>query len=392
MKKQTKRILSVCLSIVISVAMIFSSAMLSSASAETDNNSAEDNQELHEKVSINEITNDGGNPEEISGAASALGEKKQWFEYIPYSPQPVSTVRINDDHRLLFYDPYEYSSAMVMEVTGSESEWSSANSITVSYTTSNSISDAMSSSSNSGTSVQVQNGRDESYSHSSGTSTSVTKSWSDSTGSSDTNTYTHTDTYSFDAKFETSIKVKTPVSEVGFGGSVGSSWGDNDSNTTSHVDNSSHTDGGSDVSGTSDSVTDGWSTVADRITTSTGATKSTSKTWSTNDSKTVTRTFNAAYFNESGSPLQWKIVEYSVYMPMKYDLQCKIDGDWVTTDSAFCLLRTIQGACRAYLKNTQTYVEDWGTGEPVVWDDFWNGFFSQEQLMNAYNNKLYPES
>lgn len=398
MNTKVKRMISVGLALVFGVSMVSMSALYSAALNRNETNGEEE--QLHRKIPVNEITNDGGNPGEISGAASAAASEKKWYEYIPYSPQPVASARIDDDRRLLFYDPYNYSDAMVMEIDGEESEWSSANTLTVSYTTGKSVSDTLGSSTNTGTSVQVQSGKDEKYSHTNGTSTSTTKNWSDTSGSSDSTSDSNTSSYKFSAAFNTSIKVKIPLpvpvpdtgTEVSFGGSVGSSTGDSDTHTTTHVSNSSHTDGGSDLTGSSDSETTGWSTVADRITTSTGITNSTSKSWTISDSKTVTRTFHAAYFNENGAPLQWKVVQYSVYMPMKFELQSRIDGDWISTDSSYCLLRTIQGTSRAYLKNTQTYVEDWGTGEPVVWNDFWNRFFTEDSLMEAYNQKLYPEN
>ena len=33
-----------------------------------------------------------------------------------------------------------------------------------------------------------------------------------------------------------------------------------------------------------------------------------------------------------------------------------------------------------------------GTGEAVLWDDFWDGFFTEESLIAAYKNKLYPDN
>ena len=61
--------------------------------------------------------------------------------------------------------------------------------------------------------------------------------------------------------------------------------------------------------------------MANRVTKATGSASSTNTNWSTEDSKTVTQVYNAAYFNTAGSPLQWKVVQYTVYMPMKYELQ-----------------------------------------------------------------------
>ena len=56
----------------------------------------------------------------------------------------------------------------------------------------------------------------------------------------------------------------------------------------------------------------------------------------------------------------------------------------------YCLLTTIQGTCRAWIQNGQTYYEDWGNGEPVVETEFWSKFMTVDSLMAAYNDKLYP--
>jgi hypothetical protein len=106
----------------------------------------------------------------------------------------------------------------------------------------------------------------------------------------------------------------------------------------------------------------------------------------------VTTIYLAQYFNEDGSPLSWKIVQYAVFMPLRYDLQTKVGNEWLTVYSGYSLLTPVQGTCRAYMKNNVAYIEDWGTGLPVTWDDFWNGFFTTTTLKNAYENKLYPEN
>ena len=77
-------------------------------------------------------------------------------------------------------------------------------------------------------------------------------------------------------------------------------------------------------------------------------------------------------------------------MPMKCCLQTKYSGEWVTVATVFCLLTTVQGTCRAWMQNGQVYYEDWGNGEPVVATDFWSQFMTKDQLVQAYQNKLYP--
>ena len=374
MKKAFLRTVALILVAAISVSMIVMSA--AAVDEPTENRTTA----KYQKISMESITGLGSNPEEISGNASSAAAQKQWYEYIMYSPQPVSSIRIDDNRRLIFYDPYDYGTAMIMKVTGEESEWSTANSISVSYTTGNTLTDSAGYSTNTSTSTQVQDGQDENFSHSTGTSSSATKSWSNS------RSYSKEESASvgasagvtlhgnvFGIKADTKVEVSTEVSA---------------SNTSTN----GSTNGGSDVTGSTESTTDGWSKIAKRITETTGSSSSTNTSWSTNSSKTVNRTFNAGYYNANGAPLPWKIVQYTVYMPMKYELQCKFDGEWYSTDSDFCIITTIQGACRAYMKNTQTYVEHWGTGAPVLWDDFWGRFFTEDKLIQAYQNKLYPNN
>ena len=133
------------------------------------------------------------------------------------------------------------------------------------------------------------------------------------------------------------------------------------------------------------------SIIADRITKAVGGSTSISVAMSTNDSVTITKTYDAGYFNSSGAPLQWKIVKYTVMMPMMYQVEYLIDGEWIYSDTGYCLLKTIQGTCRAWLENNTAYYEHWGTGEKVTWDEFWSQFFTKEELVQAYQNRLYPD-
>lgn len=321
----------------------------------------------YQNILINGITGEGDAPPEITGTASDLAREKEWYEYLIYSPQPVASFRISDDERLVFFDPYEYSSALIMEITGEESAWSSANSITVSYTTGNTISTSDSTSENVSSSVQVQDGRDESGSHTRSSSTSTTLGWSTSAS----------ETISAKVGVKATAGVEVAKVETSVEESVSATIG--------------ATASGSGTIGNNESSTEGWSIIANRITSTTGSSFSKSKSISASNSTTVSRTFNAGYFNASGSPLQWKIVCFSVYMPLKVVVEYKIDGEWVATDSDYCLLTTMQGTCRAYMQNDTAYVEHWGTGEPVTWNDFWKGFFTKQQLIDAYQNKLYPD-
>ena len=134
------------------------------------------------------------------------------------------------------------------------------------------------------------------------------------------------------------------------------------------------------------------STIADRLAKATGSSVNSDITISTDNSTTVTKTYDAGYFNDRGAPLQWKIIKYTVKMPMRYRIEYLVDGEWVFWEHNYCILNTIQGTCRAWLENNVAYYEHWGTGEPVTWDEFWCQFFTEESLIAAYKNKLYPDN
>ncbi len=373
-KKKLFQSLALCLALSLSMGMIVVAAVGSTATSK-DTLTKQDLEQTYgkyQKIDINSITGEGGNPPEISGAASASAAEKAWYEYITYSSQAVASLRIDDDRRLLFYDPFDYANAMIMDVTGEENDWSSANSLEISYTTGNSISEGKETSSETQTSVEVAEGKDVDFSYSKGMSLAVTKGWSQ----------THSNSNTISIGSETTFGGKIAGLKAEF--TAGANYS-NESSFSVSEDNSF-------TSEDSLSETHGWTEVANRVTKATGSSSSTNTSWSTEDSKTVTQVYNAAYFNAAGSPLQWKVVQYTVYMPMKCELQCKVNGEWITTDYQYCLLTTMQGTCRAYMKNTQPYIEHWGTGEAVFWDDFWDGFLSEEALLEAYKNKLYPDN
>lgn len=100
-------------------------------------------------------------------------------------------------------------------------------------------------------------------------------------------------------------------------------------------------------------------------------------------------TYNALYFNGNGTPYRWRIVKYTVYLPLYCEMQTLVNGEWVVTDSDYCLLATVQGTCREWINNV-AYVEDWRTGEPVQVENFWKEFFSKEALIDAYVNQMIP--
>ena len=102
-------------------------------------------------------------------------------------------------------------------------------------------------------------------------------------------------------------------------------------------------------------------------------------------------TYNALYFNANGTPYRWRIVKYTVYLPLYCEKQSLVNGEWVVIDASYCLLATVQGTCREWINNV-AYIEDWRTGEPVQVENFWKEFFSKDALMDAYKNEMIPQN
>lgn len=323
----------------------------------------------YEKLDTNELMNLGQDPEEISVQTQVEYFEKKWYEYISYSDQAVASYRVDDNTRLLFYDPYDYISSMVMDLKyEDEIGWSTANSVTITHEFSTTISNEEATSTDYSSSVEEVNGRDVTYSKVKNSGTTVTE-------------YAHTE----------------KTHEEGLGGSIGLGTGENPfisfdvSGSFSSSDSTTDFSGKDTVTDNTESETNGWTEFADRITKTTGSSASTSKSWSTTETKSISRTFEAAYFNTDNAPLLWTIVHFEVKMPMKTVLQIKIGDEWKTIDSTYVLLTTISGSCRAWQENGNTYYEHWATGEPTVDADFWRGFMTEGDLIDAYQNKLYPD-
>lgn len=112
---------------------------------------------------------------------------------------------------------------------------------------------------------------------------------------------------------------------------------------------------------------------------------------SDNSSASKTVSYNAIYFNSNGTPYRWRIVHYTVYLPLYCESMILVNGKWVVTDSNYCLLATVQGTCREWINNT-AYIEDWKTGEPIAVENFWKNYFTPDGLIQAYINKLTPNN
>ena len=367
---------------------------------------------------INKLTGLGEEPEDISVTANTKYLEKAWYEYVTYSDKAVASYRLSDDYRLLFYDPYTYTNAMVMDVKfdATTTDFDTMSSYMISKTNTKSISACVSSTETNTKATQTSE-RDNTeltlthtgdvkttYNHDQNTTTTgkvteqdeyhyITKESVDLTIGETLDLHTTTI-----AKAGTETGLETAI-DVGSLTTVEDTFDQEwvvdkvDHNTIYGKDYKTTTTykGSSTLEDNSTSTTSGWTELGARITKTLGTSRSTSNSWSEEESITISKTYLATHFASDGvTPLPWAIVHYEVQMPMKCVLQVKHSGEWVTISEIYCLLTTVRGTCRAWMQDGQVYYEDWGTGEPVVASDFWGQFLTKEQLMNAYTNKLYP--
>lgn len=411
------------IAIVLAIAMPIVTATVSLANTGGAANTGSSNSETkYESMDINELTGHGEEPDELSVSAGAEYLEKAWYEYVPYSENAVSSYRLSDDQRVLFYDPYTYTNSMIMDVQfdAKTTSFDTMSSYTISHTNEESISTCVAST-DTYTSATQTSGKDvthsdvknsgdtkTTYNHSVVERSSGTKSQEtqyeyvlkDSTDRSSTLAATFSSATAIGAK--ASVPPEGSVTETITIGESGSdttnhksAWmTDKTTNKTIYSpDYKTSTDyeGTDTVEYNTSSSTDGWSQLSARVTKTLGSSTSTSKNWSESKSTTITKTYAATHFASDGvTPLPWAIVHYSVQMPMKCCLQVKYSGEWITVSTVYCLLTTVQGTCRAWMQNGQVYYEDWGSGEPVVATDFWAQFMTRDELINAYKNKLYP--
>lgn len=412
----TKRKLFRLIAIVLAVIMpILTASFVFAGAAEEGSDKPETK---YVSPDINEISGHGEEPEELSASAGADYLEKAWYEYVVYSDHAVCSYRINDDYRLLFYDPYTYTNSMIMDVQfdASSAEYDTMSSYSISHTTSRTISTCVESTNSYSTATQTS-GRDVTHSeveNSGTTKTIYNHSIENKTSGTVTNDkeYKYKE-YKYDTK-STALKAsgvsKTEISLDPLG------WlketveiGTERTDTTNHnaaivtdkiTDTTTYSDdyktstdyvGDDTVEYNTTSTTDGWTELSARVTKNVGSSNSTSSSWSETEGTTVTKTYAATHFASDGiTPLPWAVVHYSVQMPMKCCLQVRQGGEWVTLSTTYSLLTTIQGTCRSWMQNGQAYYEDWGNGEPVIETQFWSQFMTKEQLISSYSNKLYP--
>jgi hypothetical protein len=367
---------------------------------------------LHERQDFSKITNEGGDPPEFLSSASALAKEKAWYEYVQYSLEPVGTHNITTLSRIQFFDPYDYGSSLVMEIDDTVTDWSSANSLSMEIQTTNTVTRGQDVSVETISQLETALGTDYSGSATATISEAYSISFADDYNISKTSSFAayieatgeQAGSKSYKDTFEFQVEAS-----VGFDSTYvkdNDTWGQETTTEDSwrnvvsvgeSIGDSLTVDSGYSLAEEEHNEraigeTTAWSKVADRLSKTTGSIRSDNQTWSTTDSTTISKTYEAGYFNTSGAPLQWKIVRYTVQMPMLYRIQYLIDGEWITSDSGYMLLTTIQGTCRSWLENNTAYYEHWGTGEPVTWNEFWGHFFTKESLIAAYQNKLYPDN
>lgn len=412
-KKGTVRLVAIVLAVLMPVLTV--TAVFAQPETEAGNQTKETK---YASPNINDLTGMGQEPEDLSVSAGAEYLEKAWYEYVTYADKAVASYRLDDDTRLLFYDPYTYTNAMVMDVQfdAATTEFDTMSSYTVSKTNTQTIS-ACVSSTQTDTSATQTSGRDEThtdvvnggetkttYNHSIEDKTSGTKkehtNYEYKRVDYTTGTTTLANSLTSETEFELSatggVKEKVVISgSDSYTTNDEVAWLTNkETNTTEYSKDyktSTNYTGTDTVEYDTTSTTDGWTELSARVTKTLGSSRSNSNSWSEEESVTVTKTYAATHFASDGvTPLPWAIVHYEVQMPMKVCMQVKHSGEWITVSTVYSMLSTVKGTCRAWMQNGQVYYEDWGSGEPVVAEDFWGQFMTKEQLMNAYSNKLYP--
>lgn len=418
MKKKIIKVFACILAVAMPLTtLMFSIAQASEANTQTSGAKAAYLTDVkYDSPDINKLTGMGEEPEDLSVTAGAEYMEKAWYEYVTYSDKAVASYRLDDDTRLLFYDPYTYTNAMVMDVKfdATTSSFDTMSSYTISKTSSKTI-EACYGSTETFMNATQTSGKD--VTHSNVTNKGETKTiYNHSVEDKTSGSKKEWTEYEYKEKnYETKSTSLVAIghSESAIGGTdvfvetivIGTERDDTTEEhkewltdkTTNHTEYSSDYKTSTEYTGddtveyNTTSTTDGWTELSARITKTLGSARSTSNSWSEEESVTVTKTYAATHFASDGvTPLPWAIAHYEVQMPMKVCMQVKHSGEWVTISTVYSMLTTVKGTCRAWMQNGQVYYEDWGSGEPVVATDFWAQFLTKEQLMSAYTNKLYP--
>ena len=423
-KKGVVRIVAVALAVMMP---LLSASFAFGVSGETGTKNAPATETKYASPDINELTGHGEEPEELSVSAAATYQEKAWYEYVMYSDHAVASYRLDDDSRIIFFDPYTYTNSMVMDVQfdAATTEFDTMSEYSIAHSLEKTIS-ACAESTYTSTSATQTSGKDTFHTdvenggyskttynydeiHSTSGTVKEDTEYKYKSREYDTTSKTVGSSFMSDTGVETDtdgrlsmLGVKINVSEhISIGNSESKTtdhhvewYQDGVTNTTTYSPDYKTTtthDYESKIEDHTISSTEGWEQLSARVTKTLGSSSSTSSSWSETERTTVTRTYAATHFASDGiTPLPWAIVHYQVQMPMKCCLQVKYSGEWITIKTIYCLLTTVQGTCRAWMQNGQIYYEDWGSGEPVVATDFWSQFTTKENLIKAYNDKLYP--
>lgn len=417
MSKKKKLVIRTIAVIIALLMPVFTAIVANASTGETEATMESSRSDVkYDVADINSLTGHGEEPEELSVSAGAEYLEKAWYEYVTYSDNAVASYRLDDDTRLLFYDPYTYTNAMVMEVKfdATTTEFDTMSSYTISKTNTKSISACIESTDTSTSSTQTS-GRDiihtdvtnggttkTTYNHDETTKTTGKVSEKDEyfyksqdsvdlTISETLDIHTTTGTETGLPKVYVDVGSQTTVQDT-FKQEWLTDYVNHDTVYSDDYKTTTTYSGTSEVEDNTTSTTDGWTELSARVTKTLGSSRSTSNSWSEEESVTVTKTYAATHFASDGvTPLPWAIVHYDVQMPMKVCLQMKISGEWVTVSTIYSMLSTVKGTCRAWMQNGQVYYEDWGSGEPVVEENFWSQFMTKSQLIKMYSEKLFPE-
>ncbi|HHU84244.1 MAG TPA: hypothetical protein GXZ23_03625 [Clostridiales bacterium] len=424
----TKKVLVRLIAVVLAVAMPLVTGIVAFA-GDGEGASGATKETKYESPDINVLTGHGEEPEELSVTSGATYLEKAWYEYVTYSEKPVASYKLDDNSRLVFYDPYTYTNSLIMEteMDANTTEFDTMSSYTVSYMNSKTIEACVSSTSTKNTAVETAE-RDETYSfvQNGGTTETAYNHSISSVQREDIfafDQYAYREVYSESKsesvvgiaslegfgkiETETDINPVAPLTKVKVHAGMNYTTGTEIGKVTNYnvdwvTDKSIHNEyknnttntleiGNDTITHAETAETTGWTQLGARITSATGSARSMSNTISESESITITKNYAATHFAADGvTPLPWALVHYRVLMPMKCVLEVKHSGEWIELSTIYTLMTTIQGTCRTWIENGQAYYEDWGSGEPVIGVDFWGNFTTRENLMNAYKNKLYP--
>lgn len=102
------------------------------------------------------------------------------------------------------------------------------------------------------------------------------------------------------------------------------------------------------------------------------------------ETRSLSRTF-AAIPNPDGTIAPWRVVQYTVQIPVKLDI---FDEAGTLVNSGYYLLNMMTGTCREWATG---HIEHWNTGEKVSLADFYGEFLTDDKVKEAYqnNNRLY---